>query len=456
MTREEEIADLRRRLADKERENQALRQELEKLRKEIEEWKRGFRERGKRRCSKAEGKPKGSGKRPGRKAGHQGASRPVPDRIDRTQEHPASHVCECGGATEETDEVESTVVQDIPPVKVENVKHVAPVRRCRRCNRRVVAKLPGAVSSGESVAKVQLGPNALALAVGLRFQQKVPLGGIASFLHTWFDLNISRGGLSHLFARWRVRSQQSYREIEAHVRSAAVAGADETGIRQNGASGYAWLVRTEKASLFRIELSRGDWVIVAMLGQDFTGVLCTDFYVVYTSHDDWSHGYCGAHNIREAKKIAEVSPCAATEAFRDRLCAIYRAGKEAQQSGDPKARHGVRVRMGQLVADATLGTHPDVARLQARIHEHFHGVLTFVDRPDVPADNNGSERDIRPFAVYRKVTGGTRSPEGSETLAHWMSVIQTLGKNDIALRPFILALYQAHHEARPPPSVFSN
>ena len=37
-----------------ERENDALRQELEKLRKEIEEWKRGFRERGKRRTSKAE------------------------------------------------------------------------------------------------------------------------------------------------------------------------------------------------------------------------------------------------------------------------------------------------------------------------------------------------------------------------------------------------------------------
>lgn len=435
MSYEEEIADLRRQLAEKERENQALRLELEKLRKEIEEWKRGFRERPKRRCSKAEGKPKASGKRPGRKAGHVGASRPVPDRIDRTQVYPALEICECGGATEETGEVESTIVQDIPPVKVENVKHVAPVRRCRRCNQRVVAKLPGAVSSGSSVTKVQVGPNALALAVGLRFQQKVPLGGIASFLHTWFDLSISRGGLSHLFARWRVRSQKTHQEIEAHVRSAAVVGADETGIRQNGVSGYAWLVRTEKASLFRIELSRGDWVIVAMLGEDFAGVLCTDFYVVYTSHDDWLHGYCGAHNIREAKKIAEVSPCAATEAFRDRLGEIYRAGKEAQQSGNLTARRGVRIQMGRLVADGTLGTHPEVARLQSRIHEHFHGVLTFVDRPDVPADNNGSERDIRPLAVYRKVTGGTRSPEGSQTLAHWMSVIQTLGKNDMGAAP---------------------
>ena len=454
MSLEQENADLKRRLAELERENAALRQELEKLRKEIEEWKRGFRERGKRRSSKAEGKREASGKRPGRKAGHEGASRPIPERIDRTEEHPAPLVCECGGETEETDEVESTVVQDIPPVKVENVKHVAPVRCCRRCGRRVAAKLPGAVRSGQSVAKVQVGPNALAMALSLRFERHVPLGGISAFFATWFDLQISRGGLSQLFARWGVRSGASYEEIRTHVRTAAVAGADETGIRQNGAPGYAWLVRTEKASLFRIELSRGEWVIAAMLGEDFGGILCTDFYGAYTCHDDWLHAYCGAHTIREAKKIAEVTPCAATEAFRDRLRAIYEAGRLVQQSGDLAARHGIRIRLGRLVADGELAVHPDVARLQARLNEHFHGVLAFLDRPDVPADNNATERDIRPFAVHRKVTGGTRSQNGSQTLAHWMSVSQTLRKNDLLLRPFILNLHQAHIQGRPAPSVF--
>ena len=457
MTLEERNAALERRVLELERENATLRQEIEKLLKEIEEWKRGFRERGKRRSSKAEGKKReASGKRPGRKAGHEGASRPVPERIDRTQEHPAPEFCECGGVTEETDEVESTIVQDIPPVKVENVRHVAPVRRCSRCGRRAVAELPGAVRSGESVAKVQVGPNALALAVGMRFEQKVPLGGISDFLQTWFDLNISRGGLCHLFTRWRGRSGENYREIESHVRDAHVVGADETTIRQNGVCGYAWLVRTESASLFRIELSRGEWVISAMLGDAFIGILCTDFYSAYTCHDDWVHAYCGAHTIREAKKIAEVNPCAATETFRDRLGTIYQIGKQAQQSGDLRARHGVRIRMGRLIADAALGVHPDVARLQARLDEHFDGVLTFLDFPNVPSDNNATERDIRPLAVYRKVTGGTRSPKGSQTLAHWMSITQTLRKNDLPLRPFILDLYRAYYEGSSPPSVFCN
>ena len=447
MTLEERNAELM-------RENAALRAELEKLRKEIEEWKRGFRERRKRRSSKAERKAKPPGKRPGRKAGHKGSNRPVPEQIDRTVEHPAPIVCDCGGHTEATGEVESTIVQDIPPVKVENVKHVAPVRCCQRCGRRVAAKLPGAVESGTSVAQVQVGPNALAMAVGLRFQQRVPLSGICRFLDTWFELKLSPGGLSQMLGRWRRRSTATYEEIVQHVRSAPVVGADETGLRQNGLGGYAWLVRTDKASLFRIELSRGGWVIIAMLGENFAGVVCSDFYGVYTGHDDWLHAYCGAHTIREAKKIAEVTPSAITEAFATRLQALYAAGKEAQASGDPAANQSVRIRFGQLVADVDLGQNADVARLQARIHQHFYGVLQFLDRPDVPADNNATERDIRPLAVYRKVTGGTRSSDGSITLAHWMSIVQTLHKNLLPLRDFVLDLHRSHYAARPPPSVF--
>jgi hypothetical protein len=53
-----------------------------------------------------------------------------------------------------------------------------------------------------------------------------------------------------------------------------------------------WLMRTDRVSVFRIEASRGGWVVdEAMLGERFKGVVCSDFYGVYTAHDDWQHGY---------------------------------------------------------------------------------------------------------------------------------------------------------------------
>ena len=112
-------------------------------------------------------------------------------------------------------------------------------------------------------------------------------------------------------------------------------GGDESPVRQDGLQGWAWLLRTERSSLYRIELSRGGWVLDAMLGPDWAGRLITDFYSVYTSRDGFWHAYCGAHTIREAKKVAELRPSPATEGFRDRLGAWYLRAKDAQESGDP-------------------------------------------------------------------------------------------------------------------------
>jgi hypothetical protein len=49
-------------------------------------------------------------------------------------------------------------------------------------------------------------------------------------------------------------------------------------------------------------------------------------------------------------------------------------------------------------------------------------LFTFVGDPRVPSDNNAAERAIRPLAVSRKISGGTRSEEGS----HTKSVLATL------------------------------
>jgi len=214
-------------------------------------------------------------------------------------------------------------------------------------------------------------------------------------------------------------------------------------------------MRTDRVSVFRIELSRGGWVAEAMLGAGFKGVVCSDFYGVYTGRDDWLHGYCGAHTIREAKKIAEVTPCAATEEFRDRLIAFYVAGKEAAQSGDPNARTGARIRLGHLISSTNFVEFADIVRLQERLDLHKAGVTLFIDRPDVPATNNATERDIREHARHRAMTGGTRSTNGSATHAHWMSITQTRRKNGFPLRGFVTGLYASHLQGTPPPSVLA-
>jgi len=450
----ERIADLERRLEEALKEIASLREENARLRRELEEWKRGHRERGKRRSSRPEGHRAMERLKPGRKKGHPGVKREVP-KPDRRVVHEMPSHCECGGCTKATGETVSTVVQDIPVPRAENVEHVAPVGVCELCGKRVVKKLPGAVDSGQSIADVQLGPNAKALAISLRFEHRMPLRGIASVFGDWFGLSVTAGGLCQSIDKWRERSLESYAEIESDIRGSAVVGLDETGLRQDGVSGWAWIARTRRASLFVIERSRGAWVAEKILGCNFQGVVCSDFYGVYTARDDWKHAYCGAHLVREVKKVAEVEPGMWTEHLRDFVCRWYVDGKIAQQ-GSPREQRKVIRRLEDFIAARGPWDHPEVQRVANRIESNFQGIVAFVQDPTIPADNNGAERDIRPFAVFRRVTGGTRSENGSRSLAHWMSLTQTLRKNDIAVRDYVCGLYKAHMDGRPPPSVFSS
>lgn len=432
-----------------------LREELEKARRDIEEWKRGHRERSKRRSSRAEGASRREAKAPGRKTGHVAARRSVPTHVDREQAHPTPSTCpDCSGVVEETSEELSTLEVDIPPVKPVVTKHTTCVGRCKRCQRRVVARLPGSSANGTTVATVTLGPNVQSLALSLRFDVKGSLARIGSFIGQWFGVPISPGGLTQMFDRLRERSATAIPEIKQALRASPVVGMDETGLRQNGALGWCWIARTAQLSLYQIELSRGRAVAEEILGEDFKGVLVTDFLSVYAHQGRWINAFCGAHVIREAKKIAEVQPCAETEDFRDRVRTFYKAGEAAAASGDASARRGARIRLGHLISSMDYVAYPDIVKLQTRLDTHKAGVTRFIGMPNVPWNNNASERDIRVVARYRAVTGGTRSPRGSATVGHWLSVIHTRRKNGKDLVPFVHAVNHAHRLGQSPPSVF--
>jgi transposase len=67
-------------------------------------------------------------------------------------------------------------------------------------------------------------------------------------------------------------------------------------------------------------------------------------------------------------------------------------------------------------------------RLRKRYGRVRSCLFTFLEHPDVPPDNNASERDLRPTARYRKVTGGFRSGWGADLFAAARSVIGTASR----------------------------
>ena len=73
-----------------------------------------------------------------------------------------------------------------------------------------------------------------------------------------------------------------------------------------------------------------------------------------------------------------------------------------------------------------------------RVDLFLDELLTFVADPAVPADNNLAERSLRPLVIARKVSGGSRSPEGSRVrmaLASLFATWQAQGRDPLAACP---------------------
>jgi len=92
-------------------------------------------------------------------------------------------------------------------------------------------------------------------------------------------------------------------------------------------------------------------------------------------------------------------------------------------------RRSLEHALDAVMALAPINRHGQRLRKRyGRLREHL---FTFLDHPDVTADNNASERELRPTATYRKVTGGFRSTWGADLYAGVRSVIGTAARHGI-------------------------
>jgi transposase len=60
-------------------------------------------------------------------------------------------------------------------------------------------------------------------------------------------------------------------------------------------------------------------------------------------------------------------------------------------------------------------TSSPLQTLCERVERFLPELFVFVAVPGVPADNNLAERSVRPLVIARKISGGSRSPNGSQT-----------------------------------------
>jgi transposase len=318
---------------------------------------------------------------------------------------------------------------ELPPVRPLVTRVVLKGCRCRACGGRVVAAAPAGLERGSP-----FGRSIVALAVYLRYTHAIGYERLAALFGHLFGLAISEGALANLLARAQPVFDGAAKRIRTRLRRARLVGSDETGARVAGRNHWEWVFQNEALSLHVIRPSRGRAVPAEVLGGHRPEVWVSDLYGAQRGHAaTWQ--ICLAHQLRDCDFAIAAGDAVFAPAVKQVLLDAIAIGRRRHGLKDSTRRsHRADIERRMDRAMARQPTTKDGIRLRQRYGQFRDHLFTFLTDPSVPATNNGSEQDLRPSVVYRKVTNGFRAPWGADLFASIRSVIDTGRRH--ALSPF--------------------
>ena len=179
------------------------------------------------------------------------------------------------------------------------------------------------------------------------------------------------------------------------------------------------------------------------LSDAFSGVLVSDCYAAY-HHYDGPKQRCWAHLLRDIHDLRTLYPDDTPLArWADAVHGIYDRAKACTHPLAKRRRTAQLALERQLLALGQPFRHDPSAtqaKLCRRIERHLKELFVFelfvfVAEPDLPADNNAAERSLRHLVISRKISGGTRSEQGTQskmTLASLFGTWRAQGLNPLA------------------------
>jgi len=323
---------------------------------------------------------------------------------------------------------------DLPKVRpvVTRVERYA--GHCRCCGATTRAAVPEGMEPGTPFS---LG--IVALAMYLRFVHAVSYKRLSRLLLDLFGLSISEGALDAAFRRGKPRFDADVAAILARLRRARVIYSDETGVRINGRGCWNWVFQNAEVVIHVVRRSRGADVVAEVLGGHRPALWVSDLYSAQQGHaDGWQ--ICLAHQLRDCQYAIDAGDMVFAPRMKALLLRAVVLARRHRDLVDSTRRHyRWRLERDLNAIMALAPIHRDGRRLRKRYAKVRDHLFTFLDHPELAADNNSSERELRPTATYRKVTGGFRSAWGADLFAAVRSIIGTAARRGIDA-------YQAIHE----------
>lgn len=292
--------------------------------------------------------------------------------------------------------------------------------RCGACGRRYRAEPPATMLPG-----TPFGPGIRSLLAYLHHSHHVSFERLTRMLKELFGLSISEGAIANAFRRMGTAFDTACAAITAKLLRASIIASDETTTRVNGVTHWQWVFHSDAVVLHTIAPSRGRAVAAAVLGGHQPEVWISDRYAGQQELGR-VHQVCLAHVLRDVQYAIDCGDTVVVPKIRDHLRWAIRVGKRRPELKDSTlAAYAAKA---ERRLDALLGVpaaHPAGRELQRQVKAWRGKFFVFLSDRRVPPTNNGSEQEIRPSVIFRKVTNGFRSEWGPDIHAGYRSVTGT-------------------------------
>jgi transposase len=238
------------------------------------------------------------------------------------------------------------------------------------------------------------------------------------------------------------KSDGAYEEIRKRVERSQVVGADETGAAVGKELHWNWIFQTDLLTYVFQMKSRGQKAIDAKFPKGLPhSTLVTDRHQSYFNMNVKDHQVCLAHLLRNAEYLNELDT---GQDWSRRFIQLISHAIAIRRLGNITKRKTklLKSKMQKLLGENLTHLDGEFESFKKGILKVKDYLFTFLTDPNVPYDNNASERGVRKIKVKQKVSGGFRTDKGADDFAKLHSIAETAMKNGNSKFNAILAVVQ--------------
>ncbi|MEW6401995.1 MAG: IS66 family transposase [Chloroflexota bacterium] len=315
-----------------------------------------------------------------------------------------------------------TELPEIKPLVIETQQYEVVCPCCGELQR---GRLPEGLESGRC-----FGPRLEALVTVLHHEHHMGFERLTRLCGELFNLRLSEGGAVAIVKRAGQAVLAEAKRIGEQVRQSGVIGSDETSARVQGRNWWQWVFVSEQGEYHLMMPSRGYDVIETFMGECEVEVWVCDCWKAQLKAPAQMCQICLAHQIRNLQGLIEKRPHLA---WAQEMQALFRKAihlgnrrKQMTARGYQRQVTIIKKELEWLLKRRFRGLG---SNLLERYRTRRTSLFIFLQRTDVPADNNACERALRPSVIHRKVMGSFRSEWGAHAYAALTTVLNTAKRN---------------------------